>query len=202
MSHRAAAELYGLKKSTIAYHVKNPECGFGRGGAPILLKDEETEIYKWIVGNLQKGIPYRSLDIIGVANKVMERRLGSTGRVLGRGWLEKFNHRHKLSSGTREDLTASAAIINQPEIEDWFDNLMQELPPTSEHKEKKVVKRRRTQDRQQEDEAKRQRIFERLVKREKKLQDDIEKLQKAKEKAKKKDHVCCSCMTSKHQTEL
>jgi helix-turn-helix, Psq domain len=40
LSQRAAAEKYGIKKSTVAYHVKNPEAKTGKGLAPLLTENQ------------------------------------------------------------------------------------------------------------------------------------------------------------------
>jgi helix-turn-helix, Psq domain len=72
LSQRAAAETYGVKKLTVAYHVKNPKAKTGKGYTPMLTEAEEKEIVKWVVGSLQRGVPWCSLDIIEAANKLLQ----------------------------------------------------------------------------------------------------------------------------------
>jgi Tc5 transposase DNA-binding domain len=118
LSLRASAETYGVKKSTIAYHLKNPEAKIGKGLAPKLTEVEEKEIVNWAIGSLQRGVPRCSLDLIEAANKLLKRR--PSNRVVGRGWLRKFILRHKFSSRIPDNLTQASSTISKSDIRNWF----------------------------------------------------------------------------------
>jgi len=96
MSQRKAAEKFGVKKSAVGDHMKKRWKSFVSGSKPLLTVDEEKQIVDWINGSLARGAPRRSLEVIAAANKILHNRSGSQDRLLGAGWLQRFNQRHNM----------------------------------------------------------------------------------------------------------
>ena len=111
---------FNIPKSTIHDHIKHQERPTKGGQPTILNKAEEEEIVDWINGSIARGVPPGSLDVIDAGNLVIQRRLGSAAQVLTRGWLEKFNKRHKLTYRVADKLNKASANITQQNIEGWF----------------------------------------------------------------------------------
>ena len=90
-----------------------------KGSNTALTDTEETEILTWLIGSIKRGSPPGSLDVLDSANKILKRRIG-VETTLGRGWLQRFIGRHKLTYRVPEKLNKASANINRQNIEGWF----------------------------------------------------------------------------------
>ena len=122
-SVRKAASLYMVSNSTLLRHLKTPEIKTKTGPKTALYDDEESEIVKWMTGSIERGAPPGSLDVLEAANVVLKRRLGDDSPTLGKGWLQRFIKRQRISYRVPEKLNKASANITQLNIEGWFNQV-------------------------------------------------------------------------------
>ena len=104
-------------------HIKTPGIKNKRGRNTVLCASEETEIVKWMTGSIERGAPPGSLDVLEAANVVLKRRLGTDSSTLGRGWLQRFIARQKITYRVPDKLNKASANITQRNIQGWFDQV-------------------------------------------------------------------------------
>ena len=120
MSQRKAALKFDIPKTTLQNHLRNPEQRIGKGQVPVLSSDEESKVVDWIIESAKRGNPKSSLDVLDAANRLLHHRMQSLDRNLGRGWLDSFKKRHRLSHRVAESITKASANLTEENIRNWF----------------------------------------------------------------------------------
>jgi len=64
LSKKAAAQKYGIPRSTLQHRLKNPNMKFTCGPATVLTQDEEDLLQTWIIDSCKKGFPRRKEDLL------------------------------------------------------------------------------------------------------------------------------------------
>nr|CAH7736050.1 unnamed protein product [Callosobruchus chinensis] len=71
MSYMAAANKYGVPKSTLEFKIKNPGHKSSCGPSPILSVREEYELVRWIEELASRGFPRKKEDILNSVQKFL-----------------------------------------------------------------------------------------------------------------------------------
>jgi len=72
LSKKAAAQKYGIPRSTLQHRLKNPNMKITCGPATVLTQDEEDLLQTWIIDSCRKGFPRRKEDLLNSVQKFLE----------------------------------------------------------------------------------------------------------------------------------
>ena len=93
MSISKAARMYGFPQSTLSDKKHFVHSRDSPGMPTKLVKQEEGELRKWIVGRVDKGMPVSHEAIRVKANQMLAQRLGPSAEI-GQNWAYNFVKRH------------------------------------------------------------------------------------------------------------
>lgn len=124
LSTRQIAEKYGVPRSSLRYHIKNPGHKTSLGPSPILTVSEESSLEDWIIISARKGFPRNKEDILDTVQKFLvenPRPNSFLNNRPGDGWWKAFLKRHpKLTIRTSEGVTKASSCVSEKDIRGWF----------------------------------------------------------------------------------
>ncbi|KAJ8941908.1 hypothetical protein NQ314_010253 [Rhamnusium bicolor] len=136
-SIREASRLFGVPRATIQDRIKGrvKEGPRQMGRDPVLTKDEEGKIVKWLIDLSRCGFPQRKCDLLDTVEKIVtedKRPTPFTHNRPGEKWYNCFLKRHpELSLREFEGLTKGRAVVTEQYIRKWFADLKLYLEETN-----------------------------------------------------------------------
>ena len=126
MSVRAAAELYGIPKSTLGDRVSGRVLpGTASGAVRYLADSEEEELAEFIVGCASIGYPKTVRDILAVVQSILASR--GVHRIVTCGWWEAYRRRHPaLTLRVPSSLSKARALASTRDVIDRYFDLLEE----------------------------------------------------------------------------
>ncbi|XP_014228195.1 uncharacterized protein LOC106653308 [Trichogramma pretiosum] len=129
---RRVSDAYGIPLSTLHRKNKNPDdCDKKSGNGPVLGKEVEDEIAKWIKYRTQTGHPVTKnqlLDAIDSYVKIMKLKTPFTEDRPGRSWFSGFRQRYSdLAIRKTQQLNHTRAEVFREDIEGWFAEIQKYL---------------------------------------------------------------------------
>ncbi|CAH0725080.1 unnamed protein product, partial [Brenthis ino] len=82
LSTRQIAEKYGVPRSSLRYHIKNPGHKYSCGPSPTLPVAEERRLKEWIIISASKGFPRNKEDILDTVQKFLVKRFAAFGKII------------------------------------------------------------------------------------------------------------------------
>lgn len=132
MPVKTASREYKIPKTTLhsKFHGKYPiECS--AGAPPILTKEEESTLVKWIVCVAKVGFPISRDQLLDSVRTLLLKKKKSNpfkDNRPGRHWYEGFLRRHpEISKRMSQNLINSRAILTEAQIRNWFQEIEQYL---------------------------------------------------------------------------
>ncbi|XP_046663119.1 chaetoglobosin A biosynthesis cluster protein C-like [Homalodisca vitripennis] len=127
LSKKAASKKYGIPRATIQFRLSSKFTRAERGPPPILSKEEEDLLEKWIIDCSKKGFPRRKEDIqLSVQEFLTQNNRPNPFKesLPGIGWYQAFLRRHpKITQRTAEAVTAASTCVSEMDIKNWFSNI-------------------------------------------------------------------------------
>nr|CAH7736046.1 unnamed protein product [Callosobruchus chinensis] len=120
MSYMAAANKYGVPKSTLEFKIKNPGHKSSCGPSPILSVREEYELVRWIEELASRGFPRKKEDILNSVQKFLTENPLPNPFVNNRPgdcWLKR---NPSITQRTSESVSAASACVAEKDIRKWF----------------------------------------------------------------------------------
>ena len=126
MSVRAAAELYGIPKSTLGDRISGRVLpGTASGAVRYLADSEEEELAEFIVGCASIGYPKTIRDILAIVQSILASR--GVHRIVTYGWWEAYRRHHPiLTLRVPSSLTKARALALTREVIDCYFDLLEE----------------------------------------------------------------------------
>ncbi|CAH1974521.1 unnamed protein product [Acanthoscelides obtectus] len=127
MPYRAAANKYGILKSTLEIKIKNPGHKNICGPSPVLSTKEEYELVEWIKELASRGFPRKEDDIMHSLQKFLianPRPNPFNNNRPGECWFKAFLKRQpSIRQRTSEPVSAASACVAEKDIRNWFTDL-------------------------------------------------------------------------------
>lgn len=126
MSVRAAAELYGIPKSTLGDRISGRVLpGTASGAVRYLADSEEEELAEFIIGCASIGYPKTVRDILAVVQSILASR--GVHRIVTYGWWEAYRRRHPaLTLRVPSSLSKARALASTRDVIDRYFDLLEE----------------------------------------------------------------------------
>ena len=126
MSIRAAAEMYGVPKSTLGDRISGRiPPGTDSGASRYLADSEEEKLAEFIVGCALIGYPKTIRDILVIVQSILASR--GVNRIITYGWWEAFRRRHPdLTLHVPSSLTKARALASNRVVVDRYFDLLKE----------------------------------------------------------------------------
>ncbi|CAH2101986.1 unnamed protein product [Euphydryas editha] len=112
LSTRQIAEKYGVPRSSLRYHIKNPGHKTSLGPSPTLTVSEESRLEDWIIISARKGFPRNKEDILDTVQKFLSEN--------PRPNLTFLKRHPKLTIRTSEGVTKASSCVSEKDIRGWF----------------------------------------------------------------------------------
>ena len=126
MSVCAAAELYGIPKSTLGDRISERVLpGTASGAVRYLADSEEKELAEFIVGCASIGYPKTIRDILAIVRSILASR--GVHRIVTYGWWEAYRRRHPiLTLRVPSSLSKARALASTRDVIDRYFDLLEE----------------------------------------------------------------------------
>jgi hypothetical protein len=122
---RAAAELYGIPKSTLGDRVSGKVLPGTASGVVRYLADSEEELAEFIIGCASIGYPKTVRDILAVVQSILASR--GVHRIVTYGWLEAYRRCHPaLTLRVPSSLSKARALASTRDVIDRYFDLFEE----------------------------------------------------------------------------
>lgn len=125
LSGRAAAAKYAIPRSTLNDHIKNPSREMKCGPSPVLQKEEEERLVKWIIDMSEIGYGQCREQVCLMVKKILDsdkRPNPFPNNMPGKDWWHAFLKRHsELSLRTPQALqTCRAKACTEKTMDRWY----------------------------------------------------------------------------------
>ncbi|CAH1996167.1 unnamed protein product [Acanthoscelides obtectus] len=131
MSYRAAANKYGIPKSTLEFKIKNPSHKNTSGPSPVLSTKEEYELVEWLKELASRGFPRKKDDIMHSVQKFLienPRPNPFNNNRPGECWFKAFLKIHlSIKQQTSEPASAASTCVAEKDIRNWFTDIKKYL---------------------------------------------------------------------------
>lgn len=132
LSYRKAGEKFGIPKTVLNRHIKNPDTK-KQGGQVVLSEVVEKRLVERLITCANWGYPMDTLDLRMIVKSFLDRRGVNEQRfkdnLPGREWVSSFLKRHKkkLSQRMCQNIKRSRANKPREEYEQYFQHLKETL---------------------------------------------------------------------------
>jgi len=127
MSQRTASRMFGVPRSTIQFRMSGAFVKSTPGPSPVLTRNGEEDLVKWLIECSKKGFPRRLENIqASVKNFLETSGLQNPFRdnAPGQGWYKSFLRRHpELTERYPEAVTAASSCVTEKDIRKWFEKI-------------------------------------------------------------------------------